>query len=43
LGLQLVPAVEKCCIAVGDEVRVLETGEHRYIKMLAPGEKVEGV
>lgn len=43
LGLQLVPAVETCCIAVGDEVRVLEMGEHRYIKMLAPGEKVEGV
>lgn len=43
LGLQLVPAVENCCIAVGDEVRVLETGEHRYIKMLAPGETVEGV
>lgn len=43
LGLQLVPAVEDFCVAVGDELRVLETGEHRYIKMLAPGEKVEGV
>lgn len=43
LGLQLVPAVENCCIAVGDKVRVLETGKHRYIKMLAPGETVEGV
>lgn len=43
LGLQLVPAVEEFCVAVGDEVRVLETGTHRYIKMLAPGEEVEGV
>lgn len=43
LGLQLVPAVEECSLAVGDEVRVLETGQHQYIKMLAPGEKVEGV
>lgn len=30
-------------IRVGDKVSVLETGEHRYIKMLAPGEAVEGV
>ena len=43
LGLQLVPAVQEFCLEVGDEVKVLETGSHRYIKMLAPGEKVEGV
>lgn len=43
LGMQLVPAVEAFRVYVGDEVRVLEIGEHRYIKMLAPGEKVEGV
>ncbi|KAJ5693432.1 hypothetical protein N7462_002855 [Penicillium macrosclerotiorum] len=43
LGMQLVPAIEQFVLRVGDEVRVLETGEHRYIKMLAPGEKVEGV
>jgi hypothetical protein len=41
--MQLVPAKETFVLNVGDEVRVLETGEHRYIKMLAPGEKVEGV
>jgi uncharacterized protein YcbX len=43
LGMQLVPAVEKFRVCVGDKVVVLERGEHRYIKMLAPGEKVEGV
>lgn len=43
LGMQLVPALPEFVIRVGDEVGVLETGEHRYIKMLAPGEKVEGV
>ncbi|KAJ5081313.1 Molybdenum cofactor sulfurase C-terminal [Penicillium alfredii] len=43
LGLQLVPAREEFRVCVGDVVRVLETGEHRYIKMLAPGERVEGV
>ncbi|KAJ5927759.1 MOSC N-terminal beta barrel [Penicillium verhagenii] len=43
LGMQLVPAVEEFLMKVGDEVAVLETGEHRYIKMLAPGEQVEGV
>ncbi len=33
LGMQMVPAVEeRRVIKVGDEVRVLETGEHTYIK-----------
>ncbi|PLB46114.1 MOSC-domain-containing protein [Aspergillus steynii IBT 23096] len=43
LGMQLVPAVEEFTLSVGDAVSVVETGEHFYIKMLAPGEKVEGV
>lgn len=43
LGMQLVPAEEKFVMKVGDSVEVLETGVHKYIKMLAPGEKVEGV
>lgn len=43
LGMQLVPALPEFVVRVGDEVGVLETGGHRYIKMLAPGEKVEGV
>ncbi|KAJ5743584.1 hypothetical protein N7533_008454 [Penicillium manginii] len=43
LGMQLVPALPEFVIRVGDEVGVLETGSHRYIKMLAPGEVVEGV
>ncbi|CAI7643020.1 unnamed protein product [Penicillium glandicola] len=43
LGMQLVPAKEDFVLRVGDSVNVLETGEHQYIKMLAPGEKVEGV
>ncbi|KAJ5577503.1 MOSC N-terminal beta barrel [Penicillium hispanicum] len=43
LGMQLVPAQPEFQMRVGDEVCVLETGEHRYIKMLAPGEKAEGV
>ncbi|KAJ6021550.1 Molybdenum cofactor sulfurase C-terminal [Penicillium herquei] len=43
LGMQLVPAVQEFVMNVGDEVVVLERGAHRYIKMLAPGEKVEGV
>ncbi|KAL4742653.1 hypothetical protein BDV11DRAFT_210888 [Aspergillus similis] len=30
-------------IRVGDAISVLKTGEHCYIKMLAPGEVVEGV
>lgn len=30
-------------LSVGDAVSVVETGKHFYIKMLAPGEKVEGV
>lgn len=43
LGMQLVPARREFRVCVGDEVRVLETGVHRYIKMLAPGERAEGV
>ena len=43
LGMQLVPAREEFVVRVGDGIEVLETGVHRYIKMLAPGEKVEGV
>jgi uncharacterized protein YcbX len=43
LGMQLVPAVQEWRVACGDEIVVLERGEHRYIKMLAPGEVVEGI
>ncbi|KAL5356799.1 hypothetical protein BJX96DRAFT_187466 [Aspergillus floccosus] len=43
LGMQLVPVPREFTLRVGDAVEVLETGEHFYIKMLAPGEKVEGV
>ncbi|RDW83699.1 MOSC domain protein [Aspergillus mulundensis] len=43
LGMQGVPAVRESRIRVGDKISVVETGEHRYIKMLAPGEVVEGV
>ncbi|KAL4876656.1 hypothetical protein BJY04DRAFT_222834 [Aspergillus karnatakaensis] len=43
LGMQGVPAVRESRIRVGDKISVLETGEHCYIKMLAPGEVVEGV
>ncbi|KAL4892426.1 hypothetical protein BDV59DRAFT_202568 [Aspergillus ambiguus] len=43
LGMQLVPVPREFTLRVGDSVEVLETGEHFYIKMLAPGEKVEGV
>ncbi|KAL2812667.1 hypothetical protein BDW59DRAFT_178529 [Aspergillus cavernicola] len=43
LGMQGVPALQEFRIRVGDAVSVLGTGEHRYIKMLAPGEVVEGV
>ncbi|OJJ55098.1 hypothetical protein ASPSYDRAFT_49252 [Aspergillus sydowii CBS 593.65] len=43
LGMQGVPAVQESLIRVGDAVSVLETGEHCYIKMLKPGEVVEGV
>ncbi|KAL4803161.1 hypothetical protein BDV18DRAFT_44055 [Aspergillus unguis] len=43
LGMQGVPAVQYSRIRVGDRISVLETGEHCYIKMLAPGEVVEGV
>lgn len=32
LGMQMVPASEDSRITVGDEVNVLETGEHLYIK-----------
>ncbi|KAL2847460.1 hypothetical protein BJY01DRAFT_212613 [Aspergillus pseudoustus] len=43
LGMQGVPAVQEFRIRVGDTISVLETGEHFYVKMLAPGEVVEGV
>ncbi|KAE8375996.1 hypothetical protein BDV26DRAFT_282999 [Aspergillus bertholletiae] len=43
LGMQIVPAVQEFIVRVGDGIEVLETGEHCYIKMLKPGEKVEGV
>ncbi|KAF9895056.1 hypothetical protein FE257_004684 [Aspergillus nanangensis] len=43
LGMQLVPVPREFALRVGDSLEVLETGEHFYIKMLAPGEKVEGV
>ncbi|PGG97134.1 hypothetical protein GX51_07483 [Blastomyces parvus] len=33
LGMQCVPAVEEFTLRVGDEVKVLEKGEHFYIKM----------
>lgn len=29
-------------MSVNDPISVLETGEHFYIKMLAPGEKIAG-
>lgn len=32
LGMQMVPALEDSQIQVGDEIKVLETGEHLYIK-----------
>ena len=32
LGMQMVPALEDSKIQVGDEIEVLETGEHLYIK-----------
>lgn len=32
LGMQMVPAVEQGVISVGDEIEVLETGEHFYLK-----------
>ncbi|KAL2012527.1 hypothetical protein VTN00DRAFT_52 [Thermoascus crustaceus] len=38
LGMQLVPAVERFTLRVGDPISVLETGEHFYIKMLEPSE-----
>ncbi|KAL2811680.1 hypothetical protein BJX63DRAFT_422221 [Aspergillus granulosus] len=43
LGMQGVPAVPEFRIRVGDAISVLETGEHFYVKMLAPREVVEGV
>lgn len=32
LGMQMVPALEESQIKVGDEIQVLKTGEHLYIK-----------
>lgn len=32
LGMHMVPALEDSVIKVGDEIKVLETGEHLYIK-----------
>lgn len=32
LGMQMVPALEESQIKVGDEIQVLQTGEHLYIK-----------
>ncbi|GKZ29173.1 hypothetical protein AbraIFM66950_003612 [Aspergillus brasiliensis] len=43
LGMQCVPALQEFTLRVNDPITVLETGEHCYIKMLAPGEIVEGV
>ncbi|RHZ61113.1 hypothetical protein CDV55_106387 [Aspergillus turcosus] len=43
LGMQCVPAVQEFVIRVGDTVSLVETGEHCYIKLLKPGEIVEGV
>ncbi|GFF89089.1 MOSC domain-containing protein 1, mitochondrial [Aspergillus udagawae] len=43
LGMQCVPAVQEFVIRVGDTISLLETGEHYYIKLLKPGEIVEGV
>ncbi|KAF4183445.1 hypothetical protein CNMCM8927_004972 [Aspergillus lentulus] len=43
LGMQCVPSVQEFVIRVGDTVSLLETGEHCYIKLLKPGEIVEGV
>lgn len=43
LGMQLVPSKGEFVLRVGDKLDVLETGLHQYIKMLAPGEQVEGV
>ncbi|KAI4147950.1 MAG: hypothetical protein L6R39_002950 [Caloplaca ligustica] len=31
MGMQMVPAADKEIIRVGDEIEILETGEHRYI------------
>ncbi len=33
LGMQMVPALEESKIEVGDEIQVLETGEHLYIRL----------
>ncbi|KAH2717997.1 hypothetical protein KXV24_004664 [Aspergillus fumigatus] len=43
LGMQCVPAAQQFIVRVGDTVSLLETGEHYYIKLLKPGEIVEGV
>lgn len=32
LGVQMVPISKESALRVGDEVTVLETGEHHYIK-----------
>ncbi|KAL8902600.1 MAG: hypothetical protein Q9207_004546 [Kuettlingeria erythrocarpa] len=31
-GMQMVPAAERAIIRVGDDIEILETGEHRYIR-----------
>ncbi len=31
-GMQMVPAAERATIRLGDEIEILETGEHRYIR-----------
>ncbi|PLB41856.1 MOSC domain protein [Aspergillus candidus] len=43
LGMQLVPGVREFTLRVDDTIKVLERGEHCYIKMLKPGEVWEGV
>ncbi|KAN0079129.1 hypothetical protein V8E54_005642 [Elaphomyces granulatus] len=40
LGMQLVPAVPRFTLHVGDKISVVETGEHFYIRMFAPREVV---
>ncbi|PLN85012.1 hypothetical protein BDW42DRAFT_191104 [Aspergillus taichungensis] len=43
LGMQLVPKVREFTLCVNDTIKVMERGEHCYIKMLKPGEVWEGV
>lgn len=38
MGMQCVPGMEEFTLSVGDEVCVLETGEHFYIKMNSPND-----